>query len=604
MAPGPFQANYSLIDDFHEMLSQMNLVSGMGVVDMDGLREILRRIDGRGYKAYKEIAGAYRAGLLELFIDHVQGDPFAAPSKMRIRVYETAPQHLVANRIRKMAFEDFLASRFAQAVDRVGRLAGGSGKSGLILIDAGGQEVLERTAAVAGDGWMEVRLMVGLPARGRTVMGRLAAELLCDRIPDLASQALSIASLPLQEAEDHVDCVENQACLREVLKERGLVAFVADGSILPRRSGVSDLPLDSEKAIPFESPESLRVTLPLKHARNGKAEISGLGIKEGVTLITGGGYHGKSTFLKALERCVYPHKPSDGREKVVTREDAVKIRAEDGRGIRDVDISMFIDNLPFGQDTKRFCSEDASGSTSQAANIVEALELEAGCLLLDEDTCATNFMVRDARMQALVQKEHEPITPFLHRVRALYDVFGVSSVLVMGGCGDYFEEADTVIMMRDYKPLDVTVEAHRIARETNAIDKEEISEPRVIRPRIPVANSFNASRGRRDIKIDAKDLDRILFGEDLIDLRNVEQLVDMSQTRAIGHGVFLATRFMDGRRSLREIISSLDELWDEQGLDVLDPYFRKGHHPGNYARPRRFEVAAAINRMRRLRVLV
>jgi predicted ABC-class ATPase len=329
-----------------------------------------------------------------------------------------------------------------------------------------------------------------------------------------------------------------------------------------------------------------------------------MGIREGVTLIVGGGYHGKSTLLRALERGVYPHVPGDGREWVVSRRDLVKIRAEDGRRVERVDISSFICDLPEGRSTAAFASDDASGSTSQASNIVEALEAGAKGLLLDEDTSATNFLLRDARMQELVSREDEPITPFLERVRELYDGRGVSTVLVMGGCGDYFDVADCVIMLRAFRPGDTTDEARAIAaKRPTGRRVEAASALGGVTQRIPLPGSFDASRGRREVKIDAKGLDRIGFGSDDIDLRAVEQLVDPSQTRAVGLAIQLAVRrFMDGEATLSEVVDRLEEFFDREGLDELDPYHRPGRHPGNFARPRRFEIAAAINRLRSLRV--
>ena len=329
-----------------------------------------------------------------------------------------------------------------------------------------------------------------------------------------------------------------------------------------------------------------------------------MGVPRGVTLIVGGGYHGKSTLLRALERAVHPHVPGDGREWVVSDRSLMKIRAEDGRRVEQVDISAFIGDLPQGRNTRAFSSDDASGSTSQAANIIKALEVGATGLLLDEDTSATNFMVRDARMQALVAKEHEPITPFVERVRELYERLGVSTVLVMGGCGDYFETADTVITMREFVPAETTEEAQRIAAEHPSGRRVEAREPlEAVTLRVPQAGSFDPSRGRREVKIDAKARDRILFGSDAIDLRCVEQLLEISQTRALGHAIHLAARrLMDGHATLGEVIERLEALLDAEGLDVLDPFHREGHHPGNFARPRGLEVAAGINRLRTLRM--
>jgi len=576
---------------------------------LEDLRALLRRIDRRGYKAYRDIRGDWEGPGLTLGIDRVQGDPFAAPSKLRLRVPRDAagiPDALASNPVRRMALADYLARGAARAAR--GGQRRGTGKSGQVFVDAGGQQVLERTCCVVADAWIELRLEAGLPAAGRRVLGQEAAELLCEDLPDLAARALHWESLAQNEAERFVDCIENQEHLRGQLADRGLIAFVADGAVLPRESGASDRPLGAEASVPFEAPETLRVELtllhPLETPEGPRDRLVGLGIPRGVTLVVGGGYHGKSTLLRALERAVYPHVPGDGREWVVSERSLAKIRAEDGRRVEQVDISAFVSDLPQGRSTTRFSSDDASGSTSQAANIVEAIEAGASGLLLDEDTSATNFMVRDARMQALVAKEHEPITPFLERVRELHDRFDVSTVLVMGGCGDYFEVADTVIAMREFRAEEATSEARSIAAASPTGRHVEAAAPfAAITERVPERSSFDPSRGRREVKIDAKARDLVLFGTETIDLRCVEQLVDRSQARAVGHALHLAaTRFMDGKATLREVVHRIERLFDAEGLDALDPHRRAGHHPGNFARPRPLEVAAAINRLRTLRM--
>jgi predicted ABC-class ATPase len=323
-----------------------------------------------------------------------------------------------------------------------------------------------------------------------------------------------------------------------------------------------------------------------------------MGIPEGVTLIVGGGYHGKSTLLNALELGIYNHIPGDGRELVVTVPGTTKIRAADGRSIAKTDISPFIDNLPFAKDTRAFSTENASGSTSQAANIVEAVEAGAGVLLLDEDTSATNFMIRDRRMQQLVSKDKEPITPFIDRVRQLYEDKGVSTVLVMGGSGDYFSVADHVIQMTDYVPHDVTEQARRIAKTFATGRLEEggrcFGE---ITPRMPLPKSINPFKGRNRIKISAGGPREIIFGRTRIDFGDVEQVVDISQTRALGHAILYARKYMDGQRPLKQVIELVLKDLDRAGLDILTPYVT-----GDLARFRGIELAAVINRMRTLRV--
>ena len=578
---------------------------------VDDLRKTLARIDGRGYKAYKDIQGSYAYPQFTLFVDYVQGDPFASPSKIRVRVPSAVaqiPPDLFSSRVRRIALQDFFIRGVHQTIRQVCQGSRGIGKSGMIAIDAGGQEVLERTAMVVTAQWIEARLSLGLPAQGRTVLGRQAEVMLCQEVPRIAERALQWKHVDQDRALAFVDCVDNQEAVRAQLDASGLVAFIADEAMLPRASGASDRPLSGEKAKPFTVPDSLRVSLPIPHpvSQNGRTtqSLTGLGIPKGITLIVGGGYHGKSTVLRALERGVYAHVPDDGREYVVTTDHAVKIRAEDGRRIERVNISGFIDNLPYGQETVRFSTDNASGSTSQAASILEAVEAGATTLLLDEDTSATNFMVRDARMQALVHKEHEPITPFVDRVRELYEQQGVSTVLVMGGCGDYFDVADTVIMMQDYQPVDVTERAQRVAREFQTQRTIERTAPLAkTEPRIPLRDSLDPSRGHREVKIDAKSVDAIVFGHEVIDVSGIEQLVDVSQTRAVGFALHLASRrFLDGQLGVNAVVQSVIRLLTEAGLDVLDPFRKDEHHPGNFARPRALEISAALNRLRTLRV--
>ena len=578
---------------------------------VDDLRKTLARIDGRGYKAYKDIQGSYAYPQFTLFVDYVQGDPFASPSKIRVRVPSAVaqiPPDLFSSRVRRIALQDFFIRGVHQTIRQVCQGSRGIGKSGMITIDVGGQEVLERTAMVVTSQWIEARLSLGLPAQGRTVLGRQAEVMLCQEVPRIAERALQWKHVDQDRALAFVDCVDNQEAVRAQLDASGLVAFIADEAMLPRASGASDRPLSGENAKPFTVPDSLRVSLPIPHpvSQNGRTtqSLTGLGIPKGITLIVGGGYHGKSTVLRALERGVYAHVPDDGREYVVTTDHAVKIRAEDGRRIERVNISGFIDNLPYGQETVRFSTDNASGSTSQAASILEAVEAGATTLLLDEDTSATNFMVRDARMQALVHKDHEPITPFVDRVRELYEQQGVSTVLVMGGCGDYFDVADTVIMMQDYQAIDVTERAQRVAREFQTQRTIERTTPLAnTEPRIPLRDSLDPSRGHREVKIDAKSVDAIVFGHEVIDVSGVEQLVDVSQTRAVGFALHLASRrFLDGQLGVNAVVQSLVRLLTEAGLDVLDPFRKDEHHPGNFARPRALEISAALNRLRTLRV--
>lgn len=567
------------------------------VQSSDQLQTILRRIDGKGYKAYKDIEGAYDFKDYVLYVDHVQGDPFAAPSRIRVEVPQSSarlPADTFSSRSRGIALRDFLTRRFCLEAHRHSKGNRGSGASGRIAMDRPNQEILERTSVFVTGDVVEARLVMGLPAFGRSVAATHAIDMFFTELPQIVRSSLVFDSLDRDELYRHILVAEDADFLREQLDDLGLVAFVADGAILPRASGIDPRPLTRGTVVPFESPEALRVTIDLPS----HGSISGTGIPQGITVIVGGGYHGKSTLLRALEMGIYNHIPGDGREFVVSNSSTMKIRAEDGRRVEKVDISPFITNLPFGQDTRAFSTDDASGTTSQAANIIESLELGAQVLLIDEDTSATNFMIRDHRMQELVSKDKEPITPFIDKVGQLYSESGISTILVMGGSGDYLDVAHTVICMEEYKPRVATDEARAIAAKYRTQRRAEGGESfGSTLERAPMAQSFDPSRGKKDVKISPKGLHSIAFGSHTIDLGAVEQLVDASQTRALGDAIHYATKFMDGERTLREVVDAVMADQEEKGLDVFSP-----RPVGDYAGFRGLELGAAINRLRTLAV--
>ena len=561
------------------------------------LRSLLNRIDRRGYPAYKDTRGTYQFPNYILSIDHVQGDPFAAPSRLSILVKGRAagfPPELYDRPHRRIALQDQLTRRFGAAAERFSFQAKGSGQSGLIAVSRCGQEVLERTACrldpKSGDVLM--RFEVGFPANGRTVNAGELGKILFDFLPKCAEQALFYQNLDRERLRAAVDLAEDQHCIREQLPGLGLCAFVANGSVLPRASGVSSKPMGD--GVKFVSPKELEVTLDLPRGRR----ITGMGIRRGVTLIVGGGYHGKSTLLGALELGVYDHIAGDGREYVITDPTAVKIRAEDGRSIRKTDISLFISDLPNGKDTAAFETEDASGSTSQAANVIESIEAGTSLLLIDEDTSATNFMVRDELMQRVIRRDMEPITPFIERVRELYESYGVSTVLVAGSSGAYFHVADTVIQMDRYVPRDITALAKAEAGNFPIrVDPPKPAAPPCFDRRPQPSPSFS---GGDRIKIKTLPREGVMVNKEVIDLRYVEQLVDSEQLTALGYCVVYALRnLLDGRRDLRRVADELEAAIDRGTLAALCG--DRSGVPG-LARPRRQEILACLNRCRGLRI--
>ena len=560
------------------------------------LEKILFSMDGKSYSAYKSLKGEYKFPKYVLAIDHVQSDPYAPPSRMRIimdRKISGIPYELTDTKEKNIAVSDFLTRNFYKEIQKNGNDSSGPGGSGRIFIDRCGQEILERTSVLIKEDKIEVRFEMGMPARGRRIMGKAAQKIIFEQLPKIVEKSILYDNLNKESLKEQIVLVLDQEYIRKILKEKGLVAFVANDSILPRENGISDKPM--KNAVKFKSPEKFEITLNLPSGK----KVSGMGIPKGITLIVGGGYHGKSTLLAALERGIYNHVAQDGREFIISETDAVKIRAEDGRNVEKVNISGFINNLPGNKDTRAFSTENASGSTSQAANVAEALEYGTSLLLIDEDTSATNFMIRDGRMQKLVAKEKEPITPFIDRVKELYDNFGVSTILIVGGSGDYFDVANYVIMMDEYVPKDVTEKAKKIAKSDE--NKREFSPNdkfQGITQRIPLKKSFSQS-GKLD-KTKAKGKYSILYGKELIDISGLEQLVDDSQTNCIAVMIdYFKNKVLDEKLTFSQAADRIYEKIKKNGLDSISSYTG---HPGNLALPRKQEFCGAVNRYRKLKI--
>ena len=559
------------------------------------LKSLLNRIDHKGYPAYKDTKGIYQFQGYELSIDHVQGDPFASPSKVSVRVrgrQAAFPKELYKERHQRVALQDELTRQFGRRAERFAFKAKGSGKSGLISISRCGQEVLERTACRIDErtGDVTLRMEIGFPANGRTINARELEKILFEFVPECVRYSLFYKNMNEGKLREIIDLAEDQHYIREMLSELGLCAFVANGSILPRESGISAKPMRG--GVKFISSKEQEVTLELPH----KGKLTGMGIKKGITLIVGGGYHGKSTLLKALELGVYDHIAGDGREYVITDASALKLRAEDGRSIQKTDISMFINDLPNGKDTYAFDTEDASGSTSQAANVIESMEAGTQVFLIDEDTSATNFMVRDELMQQVIHRDMEPITPFIERVRELYREYGISTVLVAGSSGSYFQIADQIVQMDKYVPKEITELAKKAAADYPALKFPEEKPKEPSYDRKVRRNPGIRQKGR--VKLKTMGRDAIMIGHETIDLRYVEQLVDSEQLNTLGQIVrFLEEEIFDGKKTLGQAVEQVEKLLDKKGpAGVCEGSIV----PGNLARPRIQEIYACMNRYRKL----
>ena len=554
----------------------------------------LHALDGRSYAAYKAIVGRYRAPAgWFLHIDRVQSDPYAPPTRIHVDVptdlhgLELLDEaDLLADVDRRLAVGDFLTRELH---------AGFRGTA--LSIASPGQEILQRSSVILrpdeqkeGAGWvLEIRARLALPAQGRSIQGREASRIVGRDLVRELEEATDLTGERGDRLVRHVATLEDHRALRAAVARNGWVSFLADGAILPRRSGVSDEPLDG--GVPLQAPDSMAATVELPHA----GSVRGTVVEAGVSVIVGGGYHGKSTLLSAIERGVYPHVPGDGRELVATVPDAVKVRAADGRAVTGVDLTPFISHLPAGRDTASFTTRNASGSTSQAASIIEAVEAGSTALLLDEDTSATNLLIRDSRMRELVAAEREPITPLVDRITALFRRRGVSTVMVMGGSGDYLDVADRVLLMDAYHLRDVTEQARRVVADQPRplTELEDFAEPR---QRVPEPAPPRTRRG--PVRTRAQGTSTLVLDREDIDISDVGGVTDPGQAEAIAYALraLLEQRF-DGVSPLRECLDDLEALLDDEGLDALTD---ERERPAFLVRPRMVDVGAAVSRYRRL----
>ncbi len=558
---------------------------------MKNLENLLNRIDGKSYNAYKDIKGRYDFKDYRLNIIRVQGDPFASPSLFSIEIdlkkylYE---KDLYKTSSRKLAFEDYMLRRFSKSVwERAGKKKG-SGKSGLIAVYQPKQEILKRSAAEVEGDTLNIKFYLGLPAAGRRILAKAAIEMIFQDLPKI-TLCLKTENVGMNSLKNQIETNEIADYIRNEMEKQGIVSFVANESVLARVSSIDDRPM--KQAVRFKSPENLEYTIELP---NGKV-MQGMAIKKGVTLITGGGFHGKSTLLNAIEKGVYNHIPGDGREFVLTDSSAFKIRAEDGRSIQNVDISNFINNLPFDKGTTSFYTENASGSTSQACNIMEAVESGSKLILIDEDTCATNFMVRDVKIHELISKDKEPITPFIEKINALKNTAGVSVIVVVGGLGDYFDVADSVLMLDEYRIKDVTKMAREVSarykREHLKLDDNEF----VVKYRALAEKPCRELLSDPRAKIKNRSLDELLLGREAVDLRSVEQLIEEGQVRFIGEVIKKFFKYEELKKmTFREVIDRFEKEMDQASISSY-----LGVKSGGLAFARKYEVAAAVNRVRK-----
>ncbi|MDK8273810.1 ABC-ATPase domain-containing protein [Varibaculum cambriense] len=570
--------------------------------DADELIRKTKSLDGRSYGGYKQLVGQWSFGDFTFAIDRVQSDPFAPPSACRVLVpLDTAqiPAEIATDKLARIATGDFLARRARKIFGT--RRSGGKSEAQLRIAPVG-QEILARSSVTLSEDGLELRVQVPFPAAGRRILGRNFARFLDYDLCELVYKTVCFGEddgPDLADLTRHIHTLKDHAALQKMLSERGWVAFVADGALLARASGISDLPM--KNAVPFHLPTVLGEDAPSPLVQSVElpysGEISGMAIPKGITVIVGGGYHGKSTLLEALERAVYPHIPGDGRELVATLPDAIKVRAEDGRAITGTDISLFISSLPGGSDTRQFFTENASGSTSQAAAITEAIECGSRALLIDEDTSATNLLLRDSRMRQLVRSE--PIIPLIDRVGGIREELGVSTIMVMGGSGDFLDLADQVLLLENYLPYDATARAREVSRgEVAASSTDNAVAPwpqEAVHKRL-LLSCPPPPAGRRE-KTRAEGTATLRLNREEIDISALAQVVDPGQAEAIAYAIRALVTDATGKETIADACNRFATEFASSSWQA----FAAGRYPAFLAAPRLQDIFAALCRYRHLK---
>lgn len=427
-----------------------------------------------------------------------------------------------------------------------------------------------------------IRIQVQFPLKKL----RKTFQMMCKDLPEAVDRF--VLDFDVDGLRKATELDKKQSAIREWLKNSDYCAFVANGSILPRAKG-TDLPMLD--AIPFRSTPDDEIEI---------CGVRGMGIKKGVTVITGGGYSGKSTLLDAISAGIYDHALGDGRELCITDESAVTISAEDGRSVKHVNISPFIKWLP-GGDTSDFSTDHASGSTSQAANIMEAVDSDAKLLLIDEDRSATNFMIRDRMMKELIEKE--PITPFTDRVNELHKTHGVSTILVIGGSGEYLSVADKIYMMEDYLIHDVTDKSKNICSTYN-VTSVFPSPANWQQCRTLYSDRFSSyPEGSGTEKLEVSDMGFVIIGDEKIDVRGLHDIVSPRQLDTLGFMLrYLEVSNNDRKIDIEKKVNDLYARIDEKGIDFLySSFFTTCERFLDL--PRKQELMALINRMRRINMV-
>ena len=564
---------------------------------------LLTELDGQPISEYQQMVGDFdfsryviKCGKIDLENDDLQ-------PVLSIRVPQTIaeiPAYLFDSPIRRTAMEDLLLRRLCSNVDRIANYDHNGIARRHIHVSVPSQTILPRNALQLTKEYIEVRVAVTLPVQsvvidGEPLMaidGEMAQQIFFEDFPEIVSNSMLYCNFDTAESDAFVNSMEDADRLRQSLGASGQVGFVAEGALVTRLSG-QDIP-DYERLTPVEIESSLIEEIEVPH----EGTVRGMSIPSGLTLILGESNSGRVDLMDAISQGIYNHVPGDGREHVVTVADAVSICSEVDRSIQRVDISAFAKELPDGGDPSQYSTKSAGSFTSQAASTVEALEAGARVLLFDEHTSSSTFLSSDTRVSSLLGKSSR--NTLAARARQMVDELGVSIVVAGSSLvAEFIPIADKVLKVENFCITDITEEAKALDITPSTVADSDVNLSTMLsRSRWVMPSSIDPSIGREDVVIETEEDDYVQFGRSIIDLSEIKQIAGVDQARAIGFVLYYAKlRFMDEGYPLCEILDLVDRDLSNEGLNTLVRDMR-----GDLARPRRYEVAAALNRLPAFRV--
>ncbi len=579
---------------------------------MNTLKTLLNSLKGQSYQAIQKITGFFHFPQYDFHFIRIQGSPGANPASIAVINWSIAdseiPQSFFQSSWNRLALADFLIRRFNLAITQFAKQNRGREGSGSFHTIELSQKILERDSVLFSEQEIEVRFILSLPGKnsGRGQFDAEQAWIMFEQeLQNIVEYSLfykNYDKAAKQLLENYIEIQNTRQQIKSYLIKKGYCVFINNGARLPRQSGVDDLPADKDKITSFQSPSSLLLDIPLSNNKS----IQGMAIKQGITCITGGGYHGKSTLLQAVLAGVYAHIPGDGREYIVTRDDAFFVCAEAGRSIKNVDISPFIGLLPNGISTRQFSTDNASGSTSQAASIVEAAQSGSALLLFDEDCSASNFLIRDELIKRVLGATADPIKPLYSTLRSIWQQQAISMIFVVGGLGAFLQKADLCLVMENYQCKDITA---KVRKKLGKIIEDEKTALNFSTERKLSLDNFDPAytnqRLQKKIAHRIKPLRnaprQLEYGMDLINLDTLPQIAESAQVLSMGYCLLKIREAMQAHGNPQEINYWLDWLYcklEKQGLSFLQP-----DYPGMLSLPRKYEVAAAINRIRSLKIV-